>query len=472
VTSARGGAASPGVDAGATAEAGGPLRTVVVANRGEIAVRIIRACRDLGIGTIVTYSEADADSLAVRMADRAVRIGPPAAARSYLQADTILAAATALGADAIHPGYGFLAENAAFSAACEDAGVRFIGPRPRAVELMGNKVAARRLAGELGVPLIPGTTDPVSPEDARRVADEIGYPVLLKAAAGGGGRGMRLVSDPAQLEDVLAGASSEAQASFGDGSIYVEKYLGNARHIEIQVAFDAHGNGIHLGERDCTMQRRYQKLVEEAPSPAIDESTRTAMGDAALRLCREVDYRGVGTVEFLFDQDSGRFHFIEMNTRLQVEHPVTEEITGLDLVTLQLRVAAGEPLPLDQSSVHARGHAIEFRINAEDPELDFRPSAGRLERWSPPAGPGVRVDTHCTEGYAVPPYYDSLLAKLIVRGATRGEALARSRRALDEFVVAGVATTIPFHRWLVDQPDFGSSHTNTAWVERTWSRRG
>ena len=463
MTSPRGSAVAP-------TDAHIPIRRVVVANRGEIAVRIIRACRDLGIETIVTYSEADADSLAVRLADRAVCIGPAAAARSYLQPDSILAAATALGADAVHPGYGFLAENADFAAACEEAGVRFVGPRPRAIELMGNKVAARRLAASLGVPLIPGTTEPVTAEDARRVADEIGYPVLLKAAAGGGGRGMRLVHDPAQLEDVLAGASSEAQAAFGDGSIYLEAYLPNARHIEIQVAFDADGNGIHLGERDCTMQRRYQKLVEEAPSPAIEAATRTAMGDAALRLCRDVEYLGVGTVEFLFDQDTGRFHFIEMNTRLQVEHPVTEEVTGLDLVALQLRIAAGEPLPVDQSAVTATGHAVEFRINAEDPGQDFRPTAGRLERWMPPGGPGVRVDTHCFPGYAVPPYYDSLLAKLIVRGATREEALARSRRALAEFEVAGVSTTVPFHRWLVEQPDFITSRTNTAWVEQTWSR--
>jgi acetyl-CoA carboxylase biotin carboxylase subunit len=448
-----------------------PLRKVLVANRGEIAVRIIRACRDLGIETVLAHSEADADSMAVRMADRAVCIGPAPAAGSYLRADLILAAASALGADAIHPGYGFLAENAAFSAACADAGIRFVGPEARAVELMGNKMEARRLAGSLGVPLIPGSTTPVSADDAARLADEIGYPVLLKAAAGGGGRGMRRVEDPAGLADVLAGAASEAQAAFGDGAIYLEKYLPNACHVEIQVAFDAHGTGIHLGERDCTLQRRYQKLLEEAPSPAIDQATRGAMGEAALRLCREVDYRGVGTVEFLFDQDTGRFHFIEMNTRLQVEHPVTEEITGLDLVVLQLRIAAGEPLPVPQAEVAADGHAIEFRINAEDPGQDFRPSAGRLDRWRAPGGPGVRVDTHCEPGYAVPPYYDSLLAKLIVHGRTRDEALARSRRALAEFEVEGVATTIPFHRWLLDQPDFAASRTSTSWVEQNWSRR-
>jgi acetyl-CoA carboxylase biotin carboxylase subunit len=447
-----------------------PLRKVLVANRGEIAVRIIRACRDLGIETVLAYSEADASSMAVRMADRAVCIGPAPAAASYLRADAILAAASALGVDAIHPGYGFLAENAGFSAACADAGIRFVGPDARAVELMGNKMEARRLAASLDVPLIPGSTTPVSAGDAGRLADQIGYPVLLKAAAGGGGRGMRRVDDPAGLADVLAGASAEAQSAFGDGAIYVEKYLPNARHVEIQVAFDAHGAGVHLGERDCTMQRRYQKLVEEAPSPAIDPATRASMGEAALRLCREVDYRGVGTVEFLFDQDTGRYHFIEMNTRLQVEHPVTEEITRLDLVALQLRIAAGEPLPIEQADVSADGHAIEFRINAEDPAHDFRPSAGRLDRWQPPGGPGVRVDTHCEPGYAVPPYYDSLLAKLIVHGRSRDEALARSRRALAEFAVEGVATTIPFHRWLLDQPDFAASRTNTAWVEQTWSR--
>jgi len=461
---------SPALATGARPAAPTPLRRVLIANRGEIALRVIRACRDLGIESVLAFSDADRDSLPVRLADRAVCVGPPQAAASYLNADAILVAASALGADAIHPGYGFLSENAGFSAACDAAGIRFVGPRPRAVEVMGNKMAARKMAADLGVPVVPGSTVGGDIDDVAAVAERIGYPVIIKAAAGGGGRGMRLVAGPEELRDVVTSASAEAQSAFGDGSVYVEKYVGNARHVEIQVAFDEQGAGIHLGERDCTIQRRYQKLIEEAPSPAIDEPTRGAMAASALRLCEAVDYRGVGTVEFLFDQDAGTFYFIEMNTRLQVEHPVTELVTGLDLVTLQLRIAAGEPLPLRQSDVTLTGHAIEFRINAEDP-VGFRPSAGTLERWAPPLGPGVRVDTHCYPGYRVPPYYDSLLAKLIVSGRDRAEAIARARRALAEFDVAGVETTIPFHRWILDHEEFLASRTNTSWTERTWPGR-
>jgi acetyl-CoA carboxylase biotin carboxylase subunit len=446
-----------------------PLRCVLIANRGEIAVRVIRACRDLGLASVVAYSEADRESLAVQLADRAVCVGPPLAAASYLNGDAMLTVAKALGADAIHPGYGFLAENAKFARSCEEAGITFVGPRPRAVELMGNKVEALRVAAAADVPVVPGSSSPVRPEDIAALAPSLEFPVIVKAAAGGGGRGMRLAHDAEELEVVVANASAEARSAFGDGSVYVERYLGNARHIEIQVCFDAHGDGVHMGERDCTIQRRYQKLVEESPSPAIDATTRAAMAEAALRLCREVDYRGVGTVEFLYDQDSGRFYFIEMNTRLQVEHPVTELVTGRDLVTLQLRIAAGERLGIVQQDVASSGHAIEFRLNAEDVAAAFRPSAGRIAAWSAPLGPGVRVDTHCYAGYSVPPYYDSLLAKVIVWGADRGEALARSRRALREFVVEGVATTLPFHAWLLDQPDFIGSTTSTSWTERTWT---
>jgi acetyl-CoA carboxylase biotin carboxylase subunit len=445
-----------------------PLRRVLIANRGEIAVRVIRACRDLGIEAVVVYSEADRDSLAVELADRAVCVGPPAAAASYLNQEAIIAAAAGLGADAVHPGYGFLAENATFAAACEREGLRFIGPTAEAIELMGNKLAARRLADSLGVPVVPGSPEPVSEADAPAVAEAAGYPVILKAAAGGGGRGMRLARDREELASILGSASAEAKSAFGDGSIYVERYIGRARHIEVQVLFDGYGNGIHLGERDCTIQRRYQKLIEEAPS-GLDPSVRDVMTEAALRLCRHVGYRGVGTVEFIYDQDTGEPYFIEMNTRLQVEHPVTELVTGIDLVAAQLRVAAGERLWLDQGDVAMRGHAIEFRLNAEEPAANFRPGAGRLDAWSPPSGPGVRVDTHVRPGYTIPPYYDSLLAKVCVHGSDRPNALARARRALAELEVRGVPTTLPFHRWILEQADFMTNATSTAWAEQTWT---
>lgn len=464
-------------DAGTPSGTGSPsarssqiaIRRVLVANRGEIAVRIVRACHDLGIEAIVAFSEADRDSLAVRLADRAVCIGPPQSAGSYLNRDAILAAATALGCDAVHPGYGFLAENADFSAACAAEGITFIGPRPDAISAMGNKVEARRIALELGVPCIPGSPQPVGPDEAVQVADEVGYPVMLKAAAGGGGRGMRLARDAAELVEILGSASAEAAAAFGNGAMYVERYVGRARHIEVQVVFDTHGNGISLGDRDCTIQRRYQKLIEEAPS-ALPPATRHAMSAEALKLCRHVGYTGVGTVEFLYDQDRREFYFIEMNTRLQVEHPVTELTTGLDLVELQLRVAAGERLPLTQEQVPVLGHAIEFRINAEDPAQGFQPSAGTLARWSPPSGPGVRVDTHCYQGYRVPPYYDSLLAKVIVWGADRASAYARARRALAEMDVEGMATSLPFHRWILDNDDFIAGQTSTGWTEQHWGK--
>ena len=360
------------------------------------------------------------------------------------------------------------AENADFAARCEAQGITFVGPPAGAIERMGDKIAARQLAESVGVPVIPGSGDAVRLEQAAEVAGRVGYPVILKAAAGGGGRGMRLVPDAAVLRRTIGDASAEAQAAFGDGTVYVEKYLANARHVEIQVLFDQYGRGIQLGERDCTIQRRYQKLIEEAPAPALDDSTRTAMADAALQLCRAVGYRGAGTVEFLLDQDTTRFFFIEMNTRLQVEHPVTEMTRGIDLVTLQLRIAAGESLPPEVVDSRVLGHAIEFRLNAEDAKDDFRPAAGIVARWRPPLGPGVRVDSHCYPGYSVPPFYDSLLAKVIAWGASRSEAVARSRRALDELELVGLKTTLPFHRWILRNDEFLAARTSTGWVDSTW----
>jgi acetyl-CoA carboxylase biotin carboxylase subunit len=443
----------------------------LIANRGEIAVRIIRACRDLGITSILAHSDVDRDSLAARMADETICVGSAQPRASYLNGDAIIAAAIAKEVDAIHPGYGFLSENAEFLRRCEAEGMTAVAPGSAAVALMGNKMKAREFAASAGVPLVPGTPSAVTPDDAVRAAEDIGYPVILKAAAGGGGRGMRLAQDRESLRRLTAAAAAEAGSAFGDASVYVEKYLAEARHVEVQVAFDQTGNGASYGERDCTIQRRYQKLVEEAPSVALDDRLRDGLCDAALALCERAGYLGVGTVEFLFDQQSRQFYFIEMNTRLQVEHPVTEAVTGHDLVALQFAIAQGESLPAAGPQPAADGHAIEYRINAEDAHAGFTPSTGKLDRWSPPLGPGVRVDTHCYPGYLVPPYYDSLLGKLIVWGENREQALARSRRALAEFEVEGVKTTIPFHRWLVEQQEFSDMATNTGWVERTWPTR-
>jgi acetyl-CoA carboxylase biotin carboxylase subunit len=459
------------VNVGTRSSARRAFRSVLIANRGEIAVRIIRACRDLGITSVLAHSDIDRDSLAARMADETICIGSAHPRASYLNSDAIIAAALASQVDAVHPGYGFLSENAEFLARCEAEGVTAVAPGSAAVALMGNKMKAREFAASAGVPLVPGTQSAVTPDEAVREADEIGYPVILKAAAGGGGRGMRLAPDRESLRRLTSAAAAEAGSAFGDASVYVEKYLADARHVEVQVAFDAMGNGASYGERDCTIQRRYQKLVEEAPSDALDDRLRDGLADAALALCESARYLGVGTVEFLFDQQSRKFYFIEMNTRLQVEHPVTEAVTGHDLVALQFLIAQGESLPAFGRQPAADGHAIEYRINAEDAHAGFTPSTGTLDRWSPPLGPGVRVDTHCYAGYRVPPYYDSLLAKLIVWGENREQALARSRRALAEFEVEGVKTTIPFHRWLVDQQEFADMATNTGWVERTWPTR-
>ena len=438
---------------------------VLIANRGEIAVRIIRACRELGIRTVAVYSQADTDALHVQLADESVCIGPPPAAQSYLQIPRIISAAEITGAEAIHPGYGFLAENRQFAEVCENCGIHFIGPPASSIQMMGDKAAARRLAAQSGVPILPGTEHPVRElEEAKRAAREVGYPVIIKASAGGGGKGMRVVMDPEGLESALATAAAEAAAAFGDAGVYLEQYLTDPRHVEIQVLMDTHGQGIHLAERDCSIQRRHQKLVEEAPSPALTDSLRESMGQAALCVARAAGYQNAGTVEFLLDERGG-FFFMEMNTRIQVEHPVTEMVTGLDLVKAQFRIAAGEPLPIAQEEVRVTGHSLECRINAEDPDR-FLPSPGRVTNLRSPGGPGVRMDTHAYVGYVVPPFYDSLLAKLIVHGRDRDEAIARMQRALDELVIQGVQTTIPFHQKVLRHPDFIAGRTSTRFVER------
>ena len=442
-----------------------PLRRILVANRGEIAVRIIRASRELGLEAIQAYSEADRDSLAVQMADESICIGPPPSSQSYLKGDVVIGAARAAKADAIHPGYGFLSENAAFAQACEDANIAFIGPPARAIALMGDKATARRMAARAGVPITPGSEGTVSDaKTAHEAAALIGYPVLLKAVAGGGGRGMRIARDIDELPARFTEAAREAQAAFGNGSIYVEKFLERVRHVEIQVLADGQ-TVLHLGERDCSIQRRNQKLVEESPSPALDDAVRARMGDAAVRVCRQVDYRSVGTIEFILDAASGAFYFMEMNTRVQVEHPVTEVVTGVDIVKAQIRVAQGEPLPITQDDVRLTGHAIECRINAEDPARDFAPSPGQVRGLRLPGGPGIRIDSHLFEGYRIPPYYDSLIAKVIAWGRDRDEAIARMRRALSELRVEGVHTTIPFHARLLDDARFRAGDVHTRFVE-------
>ncbi|UCC72388.1 MAG: acetyl-CoA carboxylase biotin carboxylase subunit [Gemmatimonadota bacterium] len=441
------------------------FQKVLIANRGEIALRIIRACRELGIPAVVVHSEADRESLHVRFADEDVCIGPAPAQESYLNIPRIIAAAEITGADAIHPGYGFLAENAEFAEICEASDIVFIGPTAEQIRRMGDKVAARRTMTEAGVPVIPGTEDTLGdPRAARRAAEEIGFPVMIKAAAGGGGKGMRIARSAHEVENLFKMAGVEAEAAFGNGALYLEKLLEGARHVEIQVLGDCHGKGVHLNERDCSVQRRHQKLIEEAPSPAVTPELRARMGAAAVRGMEAIGYVGAGTVEFLLDRD-GQFYFLEMNTRIQVEHPVTEEATGYDLVKEQIRVAAGEPHSIPDD-VRLLSHAIECRVNAEDPDNDFRPSPGRITTFHPPGGPGVRVDTHVYTGYLVPPYYDSLIAKLIVRAPSREEAIERARLALDMFVIEGVHTTIPFLRGVLDHPDFRSGNIDTHFLER------
>ncbi|MEX2582642.1 MAG: acetyl-CoA carboxylase biotin carboxylase subunit [Gemmatimonadota bacterium] len=441
------------------------FRKVLIANRGEIALRVIRACRELGIRTVAVYSEADRESLHVRFADEDVCIGPALARESYLNIPRIISAAEITGADAIHPGYGFLAENAEFSEICVRSEITFIGPTPQQIRLMGDKAAARRTMREVGVPIVPGTDAIGSAEAARDAARDIGYPVLIKAAAGGGGKGMRVAKEEAEFERQFAMARNEAGAAFGDDSVYVEKYLGRPRHIEFQILGDQHGRVIHLGERDCSVQRRHQKLIEEAPSPALTPELRERMGDAAVRGSEAIDYVGAGTVEFLLDDD-GSFYFMEMNTRIQVEHPVTEMTTGYDLIKEQIRAAAGLELSIAEGPIQLRGHAIECRINAENPARDFAPSPGTISSFHPPGGPGIRLDTHVYAGYRVPPFYDSLLAKLIAHGSDREEALARMRNALSTFVLEGVHTTIPFLLTVLDHPDFIAGEIDTKFLER------
>ena len=443
-----------------------PVTRVLVANRGEIAVRIIRACQGLGLQTVLAASQADLDSLGARLADRTVCIGPPSATQSYLDARLLVQAALSTGCDALHPGYGFLAESAQLAQLCADHGVVFVGPKPEQIAQMGNKIQARRLAAELGLPTLSGSTRVETADEAVAVARQVGLPLMIKAAAGGGGRGMKIVRSQAQMAEMFVAASNEARAAFGDGTLYLERYIANARHVEVQVLADQQGQVIHLGERDCSLQRRHQKLVEEAPAPHLDSALREAICAAAVQLARGFGYENAGTVEFIVDQDSQTFYFLEMNTRIQVEHPVTEMVTGMDLVQEQLRIARGEPLRFSQAQISFRGHAIECRINAEKVRHDFRPSPGRISRWEPPAGPHIRLDSHCQAGYVVPIFYDSMIGKLIVYGFDREEARSRMSRALSQFCIEGVDTTLELQRFLVDHPRFASGQVNTVMVEQ------
>jgi acetyl-CoA carboxylase biotin carboxylase subunit len=441
------------------------FKKILIANRGEIALRVIRACRELGIQTVAVYSEADRESLHVRFADDDVCIGPPPARESYLRIPRLIAAAEITGADAIHPGYGFLAENAEFAETCVASNIAFIGPTAEQIRVMGDKAAARKAMTAVGVPVVPGTPGPVEdPDEAAVFAKKIGYPVIIKAAAGGGGKGMRVAADAEDFARAFQLARSEALSAFGNGDVYVEKYLQRPRHIEFQIMGDKHGNVIHLGERDCSVQRRHQKLIEEAPSPAMTPKLREKMGGDAVRGAKAIDYVGAGTIEMLLDED-GSYYFMEMNTRIQVEHPVTEVLTGLDLVKEQIRVASGEKLSVKELPP-LRGHVIEVRVNAEDPARNFQPSPGRIDVFHPPGGPGVRLDTHIYAGYTVPPYYDSLLAKVICQGRDRAEAVKRMQVALESFVLEGVTTTIPFLARVMQNPRFQSGQVDTKFLER------
>jgi len=443
---------------------------ILIANRGEIAMRVLRACKELGIPTVAVHSTADADAMHVRFADESVCIGPPAAKDSYLNIPAILAACEITGADAVHPGYGFLSENARFAEILSDHGVGFIGPKAEHIRIMGDKIEAKRTAKRLGIPVVPGSDGGVTSDvEAARVAKDIGFPVLIKAAAGGGGRGMKVARSEAELSTALSTARSEAKAAFGDDAVYIEKYLGKPRHIEIQVLGDGKGKAIHLGERDCSLQRRHQKVLEESPSPALNTMQRDQIGETVAKAMREINYLGVGTVEFLYED--GQFYFIEMNTRIQVEHPVTEAITDIDLIFEQIRVAAGSELELKQSDVRFHGHAIECRINAENP-VSFRPSPGKILHYHPPGGLGVRIDSAVYQGYSIPPYYDSLVGKLIVHGKTRQECLMRLKRALDEVVVDGIETTLPLFRALVREKDIIDGNYHIHWLEQFLARGG
>ncbi len=447
------------------------FKKVLIANRGEIALRIMRACHELGVRAVVAHSEEDRDSLPVRLADESFCIGPAATAKSYLNIPNIVTAALVTGADAIHPGYGFLSENIYFAEICEKCHVRFIGPRPEVIAAMSDKSVARERMAEAGLPVLPGTNRPLrSLEEAQDLAQDIGYPVILKASAGGGGRGMRVVASETELAQAFPTAQAEAQSAFGSNQLYLEKYLERCRHIEVQVMGDAHGNVIHLGERDCSLQRRHQKIVEEAPSPALGPEERARLGALAVQGTRSIGYSNAGTLEFLRDE-SGALYFLEMNTRIQVEHGVTETITGVDLVKEQLRVAAGEPLGVRQEDIVSRGHAIECRVNAEDPAAGFSPRFGVIDAYVPPGGPGIRVDSHLFTGYRVPIHYDSLLAKVIAWGRDRDEAVARMARALGEFIIVGVPTTIPFLQDVMADPVFKAGEVYTDYIERVASRK-
>ena len=441
---------------------------VLIANRGEIALRILRACREMGIATVAVHSTADTDAMHVRFADESVCIGPPAAKESYLNLRAVLSAAAVSGADAIHPGYGFLSENADFAQMVAEHGFTFIGPSAEHIRLMGDKVAAKQAARDAGIPVVPGSAGAVTDiKEATRVAQEIGLPVLIKAAAGGGGRGMKVVRSLDELEGAMKMAQAEATAAFGNGAVYMEKYLDKPRHIEIQVMADSQGNCVYLGERDCSLQRRHQKVLEEAPSPALNAEQRAEIGEITVNAIRKLGYRSAGTVEYLFED--GKFYFIEMNTRLQVEHPVTEAITGVDLVREMIRVAQGYPLSFTQDEIQLRGHAIECRVNAEDP-VTFRPSPGKVGVYHAPGGLGVRVDSALYSGYTVPPHYDSMVAKLIVHGATRNECLMRLRRALEEFVIDGISTNIPLHQRIIAEGDFVDGQYDIHWLEAMVAR--
>ena len=447
------------------------MRRVLVANRGEIALRVVRACRELGLESVAVYSDADRHQRAVQLASASLRLGPAPSRQSYLNGELVISAALATGCDAIHPGYGFLSEDAAFASAVEAAGLIFVGPTAHAIETMGDKIAAKRFAQAQGVPLVPGgTIDDAA--DLEQLAAGLLYPVLLKAAAGGGGRGMRIVKSCDEFGSALDSARNEAREAFGDATVYWERLINNARHVEVQVLSDTHGTHAHLGERDCSLQRRHQKLLEESPSPSLAPALRSQLCDSAVTLVRALGYRGAGTIEFLLDADRDSFHFIEMNTRIQVEHPVTEMVTGVDLVREQLRIACGEPMSAECANARSRGHAIECRINAEDPARDFAPDPGHITRWRIPGGPGIRVDTHCHEGAVVPPYYDSMIAKVIAWDQDRDSARRRMLRALSEFEVGGIATTIPFHQEVLASSEFASNRYNTRWVgERAASTR-
>jgi acetyl-CoA carboxylase biotin carboxylase subunit len=442
-----------------------PIGKVLIANRGEIALRILRSCRELGIGTVAVYSTVDRTALHVQLADEAVCVGEGPSNKSYLNIPNILAAATSRGVDAIHPGYGFLAENDRFAEMCRDHGITFIGPSPHAIRSMGDKSTAKSTMQTVGVPTVPGSEGLLpNPEAAAELAATMGYPVMIKATAGGGGRGMRLVPSPDQLVKLYKAAQGEADAAFGNPGLYMEKFIDRPRHVEVQILADRHGNVVHLGERDCSIQRRHQKLLEEAPSPALDPELRRRMGEAAVAAARSINYEGAGTVEFLLDR-SGGFHFMEMNTRIQVEHPVTEMVTGIDLIAEQLRIAGGEPISVRQEDIQMNGHAIECRINAEDAQHNFRPAPGRITGWLPPGGPGVRVDSHVYTGYDIPPFYDSLIGKLIIWAPNRPAALERMKRALNECAITGIPTTVDFHLRMLDRPEFQRGDVHTKFVE-------